>query len=94
MANALSFSPPLRYGFALHSVLHQHFLYHMYIHVVSVVCYNSLCFLPLLKFFIFWYRDLGLDVNFMGGHAIIGQSFLNILTGIGACSKRVLCKKP
>ena len=24
---------------------------------------------------------------------MIGQSFLNILTGIGACSKRVICKK-
>ena len=26
-------------------------------------------------------------------HAMIGQSFLNILTGIGACSKRAICKK-
>ena len=49
MAKTLSFSPPLRYAVSLHSVLHQHFLYHMYMHVV---CYNSLCFLPLLNFFI------------------------------------------
>ena len=49
MANALPFSPPLRFTVSLHSVLHRHFLYHMYIRVVSVVCYNSLCFLPLLK---------------------------------------------
>ena len=52
MAKALSVSPPLRYVVSLHLVLHQHFLCYMYIHVVSVVCYNSLCFLPLLKFFI------------------------------------------
>ena len=52
MVNALSFSLPLRYKVSPHSVLHQHFIYHMFIHVVSVVCYNSLCFLPSLRFFI------------------------------------------
>ena len=31
MAKALFFSPSLRYAVYLHSVLHQHFLYHMYI---------------------------------------------------------------
>ena len=57
MAKALPFSPPLKFTVSLHSVLHFHFLYHMYIREVSVVCYNSLCFLPLLKslkFFIFF----------------------------------------
>ena len=64
MAKALYFSPPLRYAVSLHSVLLQHFLYHMYIHVD---CYNSLCFLPLLKFIIFFgIVKICLDVNFMG----------------------------
>ena len=64
MAKALCFSPPLSYAVLLHSVLPRHFLYHMYRHVV---CYNSLCFLPLLKFFIlFGIVKISLDVNFIG----------------------------
>ena len=68
MAKALSFSPPLRYAVSLHSVLQQHFLYYMYIHEVSVVCYNSLCFLPLLKFFILLVYGFQLGYNFYGMH--------------------------
>ena len=66
MANALSFNPSLRYAASLYSVFHQHFLYHMYIHVVSVGCYNALCFFPCLNSLLFWYSDFSLDVNFMG----------------------------
>ena len=78
MAKILPFSQPLRFTVSLYSVLHHHFLYHMYIRVVSVVCYNYFIFFPCLKALnssFFRYRDFSLDIHFMGCYTGFGAVF-------------------